>query len=29
VAYEMAVLVQRTGEHLQVNVRTHSALSDS
>ena len=29
VAYEMAVLVQRTGEHLQVNMRTHSALSDS
>lgn len=29
VAYEMAVLVQRTGEHLQVNVRTPSALSDS
>jgi predicted regulator of Ras-like GTPase activity (Roadblock/LC7/MglB family) len=27
VAYEMAVLVQRTGDHLQVNVRTHSALS--
>jgi len=29
VAYEMAVLVQRTGEHMQVNVRTQSALSDS
>jgi predicted regulator of Ras-like GTPase activity (Roadblock/LC7/MglB family) len=29
VAYEMAVLVQRTGEHLQVNTRTRSALSDS
>lgn len=29
VAYEMAVLVQRTGEHLQVNMRTRSALSDS
>jgi hypothetical protein len=27
VAYEMAVLVQRTGDHLQVNMRTHSALS--
>jgi predicted regulator of Ras-like GTPase activity (Roadblock/LC7/MglB family) len=27
VAYEMAVLVQRTGDHLQVNLRTHSALS--
>ena len=26
VAYEMAVLVQRTGDHLQVNVRTQSAL---
>lgn len=25
VAYEMAVLVQRTGEHLQVNMRTSSA----
>ncbi len=29
VAYEMAILVQRTGEHLQVNMRTHSALSDT
>ena len=29
VAYEMAVLVQRTGDHLQVNMRTHSALSGS
>jgi predicted regulator of Ras-like GTPase activity (Roadblock/LC7/MglB family) len=29
VAYEMAVLVQRTGDHLQVNTRTPSALSDS
>ena len=27
VAYEMAVLVQRTGDHLQVNLRTNSALS--
>ena len=27
VAYEMAVLVQRTGDHLQVNMRTRSALS--
>ena len=27
VAYEMAVLVQRTGDHLQVNMRTPSALS--
>jgi len=27
VAYEMAILVQRTGDHLQVNVRTLSALS--
>jgi len=27
VAYEMAVLVQRTGDHLQVNTRTRSALS--
>ena len=26
VAYEMAVLVQRTGDHLQVNMRTRSAL---
>lgn len=26
VAYEMAVLVQRTGEHLQVGMRTPSAL---
>ena len=26
VAYEMAILVQRTGEHLQVNMRTPSAL---
>ena len=29
VAYEMAVLVQRTGDHLQVNMRTRSALSDT
>jgi predicted regulator of Ras-like GTPase activity (Roadblock/LC7/MglB family) len=29
VAYEMAVLVQRTSERLQVNMRTRSALSDS
>ena len=29
VAYEMAVLVQRTGDHLQVNMRTQSALSGS
>jgi len=29
VAYEMAVLVQRTGDHLQVITRTPSALSDS
>jgi uncharacterized protein len=29
VAYEMAVLVQRTGDHLQVTMRTRSALSDS
>src|SRR6202034_3988629 len=28
VAYEMAILVQRTGDHLQVNMRTRSALSD-
>jgi predicted regulator of Ras-like GTPase activity (Roadblock/LC7/MglB family) len=28
VAYEMAVLVQRTGDHLKVNMRTRSALSD-
>jgi predicted regulator of Ras-like GTPase activity (Roadblock/LC7/MglB family) len=27
VAYEMAILVQRTGDHLQVNTRTRSALS--
>ncbi len=26
VAYEMAVLVQRTGDHLQVNMRAQSAL---
>jgi len=26
VAYEMAILVQRTGDHLQVNMRTRSAL---
>jgi hypothetical protein len=25
----MAVLVQRTGDHLQVNMRTQSALSGS
>jgi predicted regulator of Ras-like GTPase activity (Roadblock/LC7/MglB family) len=25
-AYEMAILVQRTGDHLQVNMRTRSAL---
>lgn len=29
VAYEMAVLVQRTSEHLQVNVRNHSVLPDN
>jgi predicted regulator of Ras-like GTPase activity (Roadblock/LC7/MglB family) len=29
VAYEMAVLVQRTGDHLQVNMRTPSALPDT
>jgi len=29
VAYEMAVLVQRTGDHLQVNMRTRSALCDT
>jgi uncharacterized protein len=29
VAYEMAILVQRTGDHLQVNMRTDSALSGS
>jgi len=29
VAYEMAVLVQRTGDHLTVNRRTRTALSDS
>ncbi len=29
VAYEMAILVQRTGDHLQVNMRTRSALSDN
>jgi len=28
VAYEMAILVQRTGEHLQVNMRSRSALSE-
>jgi predicted regulator of Ras-like GTPase activity (Roadblock/LC7/MglB family) len=28
VAYEMAVLVRRTGDHLKVNMRTRSALSD-
>ena len=28
VAYEMAVLVQRTGDHLTVNMRTRSALAD-
>jgi predicted regulator of Ras-like GTPase activity (Roadblock/LC7/MglB family) len=28
VAYEMAVLVQRTGDHLQVNMRTPSALAE-
>jgi predicted regulator of Ras-like GTPase activity (Roadblock/LC7/MglB family) len=28
IAYEMAVLVQRTGDHLQVNMRTPSALHD-
>jgi predicted regulator of Ras-like GTPase activity (Roadblock/LC7/MglB family) len=27
VAYEMAILVQRTSDHLQVNMRTPSALS--
>jgi predicted regulator of Ras-like GTPase activity (Roadblock/LC7/MglB family) len=29
VAYEMAVLVQRTGDHLTVNTRPRSALSDN
>jgi predicted regulator of Ras-like GTPase activity (Roadblock/LC7/MglB family) len=29
VAYEMTILVQRTADHLQVNVRAPSALSDS
>jgi predicted regulator of Ras-like GTPase activity (Roadblock/LC7/MglB family) len=28
IAYEMAVLVQRTGDHLQVNMRTSSAMHD-
>jgi predicted regulator of Ras-like GTPase activity (Roadblock/LC7/MglB family) len=28
IAYEMAVLVQRTGDHLQVNTRTSSAMYD-
>jgi predicted regulator of Ras-like GTPase activity (Roadblock/LC7/MglB family) len=28
IAYEMAVLVQRTGDHLQVNMRTPSAMYD-
>ena len=28
VAYEMAILVQRTGDHLQVNMRTSSAMYD-
>jgi uncharacterized protein len=28
VAYEMAILVQRTGDHLQVHMRPQSALSD-
>ena len=27
VAYEMAVLIQRTGDHLQVNMRSKSGLS--
>jgi predicted regulator of Ras-like GTPase activity (Roadblock/LC7/MglB family) len=27
VAYEMAVLIQRTADHLQVNMRTNSGLS--
>jgi predicted regulator of Ras-like GTPase activity (Roadblock/LC7/MglB family) len=29
VAYEMAFLVQRTGDHLQVNMRTPSPLSET
>ncbi len=29
VAYEMAVLVQRTSDHLTVNMRTRSALADA
>jgi predicted regulator of Ras-like GTPase activity (Roadblock/LC7/MglB family) len=29
VAYEMALLVQRTGDHLQVNMRTQSALHET
>lgn len=28
IAYEMAVLVQRTGDHLQVNMRSSSAMYD-
>jgi predicted regulator of Ras-like GTPase activity (Roadblock/LC7/MglB family) len=28
IAYEMAILVQRTGEHLQVSMRTPSAMHD-
>ena len=28
IAYEMAILVQRTGDHLQVNMRTPSAMYD-
>ncbi|HEY7263964.1 MAG TPA: roadblock/LC7 domain-containing protein [Trebonia sp.] len=29
VAYEMAVFVQRAGDHMKVNMRTQSALCDS
>ena len=28
IAYEMAILVQRTGDHLQVNTRAPSAVHD-
>jgi predicted regulator of Ras-like GTPase activity (Roadblock/LC7/MglB family) len=28
IAYEMAILVQRTGDHLQVNMRAQSAVYD-
>jgi hypothetical protein len=28
IAYEMAVLVQRTGDHLQVTMRSASAMYD-